>query len=88
MKQTLQSRFLHVVAPHLSSGILSPTDYETIIKSLHTRAVTTSESLLSHKRVLQTSDGSVVSFQKTAVAVLASVEVFLKTAVAVLIRLC
>ena len=34
------------------------------------------------------SDGSVVSFQKTAVAVLASVEVFLKTAVAVLMRLC
>ena len=35
-----------------------------------------------------TSDGSVVSFQKTAVAVLASVVVFLKTAVAVLMRLC
>ena len=34
------------------------------------------------------SDGSVVSFQKTAVAVLASVVVFLKTAVAVLMRLC
>ena len=33
-------------------------------------------------------DGSVVSFQKTAVAVLASVVVFLKTAVAVLMRLC
>ena len=33
------------------------------------------------------SDGSVVSFQKTAVAVLASVVVFLKTAVAVLMRL-
>ena len=34
------------------------------------------------------SDGSVVSFQKTAVAVLASVVVFLKTVVAVLMRLC
>ena len=34
------------------------------------------------------SDGSVVSFQKTAVAVLASVVVFFKTAVAVLMRLC
>ena len=34
------------------------------------------------------SDGSVVGFQKTAVAVLASVLVFLKTAVAVLMRLC
>ena len=34
------------------------------------------------------SDGSVVSFQKIAVAVLASVVVFLKTAVAVLMRLC
>ena len=34
------------------------------------------------------SDGSVVSFQKTTVAVLASVVVFLKTAVAVIIRLC
>ena len=33
-------------------------------------------------------DGSVVSFQKTAVAVLASVVVFLKIAVAVLMRLC
>ena len=36
---------------------------------------------------LQTSDGSVVSLQKTAVAVLASVVVFLKTAVAVLMQL-
>ena len=35
-----------------------------------------------------TSDGSVVSFQKTAVAVLASVVIFLKTAVAVLMQLC
>ena len=34
------------------------------------------------------SDGSVVCFQKTAVAVLALVVVFLKTAVAVLMRLC
>ena len=34
------------------------------------------------------SDGSVVSFQKTAVAVLASVVIFFKTAVAVLTRLC
>ena len=34
------------------------------------------------------SDGSVVSFQKTAVAVLASVVVFLKTAVAVIMRSC
>ena len=33
-------------------------------------------------------DGFVVSFQKTAVAVLASVVVFLKTTVAVLMRLC
>ena len=40
--------------------------------------------LISHS----TSDGSVVSFQKTAVAVLASVVVFLKIAVAVLMRLC
>ena len=39
-------------------------------------------------RGVSTSDGSVVSFQKTAVAVLASVVVFLKTAVAVLMRLC
>ena len=37
---------------------------------------------------IQISDGSVVSFQKTAVAVLASVVVFLITAVAVLMRLC
>ena len=33
------------------------------------------------------SDGSVVSFQKTAVAVLAAVVVFLKTVVAVLMQL-
>ena len=37
--------------------------------------------------ILPISDGSVVSFQKTAVAVLAPVVVFLKTAVAVLMRL-
>ena len=54
MKQTLQSRLLHCVAPHLSNGILPPTDYGTTIKSLHTRAVTISKSLLSHNRALQT----------------------------------
>ena len=36
----------------------------------------------------QGSDVSVVSFQNTAVAVLASAVVFLKTVVAVLMRLC
>ena len=36
----------------------------------------------------KSSDGSVVSFQETAVAVLASVVVFLKTAVVVLMRMC
>ena len=41
----------------------------------------------SNSCVIQSSNGSVVSFQKTAVAVLASVVVFLKTAVAVLMRL-
>ena len=54
MQQTLQSRFSHVVAPHLLSGILPPADYGTTIKSLHTRAVAASKSLLSHNRVLQT----------------------------------
>ena len=38
--------------------------------------------------LVQSSDGSVVSFQKTAVAVLASLALFLKTAVAVVMRLC
>ena len=38
---------------------------------------------MSDARDIHTSGGSVVSFQKTAVAVLASVVVFLKTAVAV-----
>ena len=38
-------------------------------------------------KLLLFSDGSVVSFQKTAVSALASVVVFLKTAVAVLMRL-
>ena len=52
--QTFQSRFLHCVAPHLSNGILPPTDYETTIKSLNTRVVTISKSLLSHNCVLQT----------------------------------
>ena len=54
MKQTLQSRFLHCVAPNLSSGILPTTDYGTTIKSLHTKAVSDSKYLLSHNSVLQT----------------------------------
>ena len=54
IKQTLQSWFLHYVVPHLSSGILPPTDYGTTIKSLHTRAIIISKSLISHNRVLQT----------------------------------
>ena len=36
---------------------------------------------------MHTSDGSVVSFQKTAVAVVTSVVVFLKTTVAVVLKL-
>ena len=40
------------------------------------------------KKGVLTSDGLVVSFQKTAVAVLASVVVFIKTTVAVLMWLC
>ena len=54
MKHTHQSRLLQCVAPHLSSGIIPPTDYGTTIKSLHTRAVSISKSFLSHNRVLQT----------------------------------
>jgi len=42
MKQNFQSRFLHCIAPYLSSGILPPTDYGTTIKSLHTKAVSDS----------------------------------------------
>ena len=37
----------------LQSGILSPTDYGTTIKSLYNKAVTIPKSLLSHNRVLQ-----------------------------------
>jgi len=44
-------------------------------------------NILLPNLILLISDGSVVSFQKTAVAVLASVVVFLITAVAVLMRL-
>ena len=45
MKQTFQSRFLQVVASHLSSGILPPAKYGTTIKSQHARAVAASKSL-------------------------------------------
>ena len=54
MKQTIQSWFLHCVVPYLSSGILSPADFGTTIKSLHTKDVSIFKSLLSHNRVLQT----------------------------------
>ena len=54
MKQSLQSRFLHSVAPYLSSGILPPTDYRTNIKSFHTKAVSDSKYLLYHNHVLHT----------------------------------
>jgi len=54
MKQILQYRFVHCVAPYLSSGILPLSDYGTIIKSLHTKAASDSKSLLSRNRVLQT----------------------------------
>ena len=57
------------------------------------RALTQSSIKVGHIYVMygapNISDGSVVSFQKTAVAVvLASVVVFLKTAVAVVMQLC
>ena len=40
--------------PYLPSDILPLTDYGTTIKSLHTKAVFDSKSLLSHYPVLQT----------------------------------
>ena len=52
MKQNLQSRFLHYVAPYLLSGILPLTDYGTNIKSLHTIAVF--GSVLFNNRILRT----------------------------------
>ena len=58
-KQTVQSRFLHYVAPLLSSGILPPTDYGTTIMSLYTRAFSGSKALLSHNRVLQTASAQI-----------------------------
>ena len=55
---------------------------------MYQSAIATSYILaIQRARFVCISDGSVVSFQKTAVAVLASVVVFLKTAVAVLMRL-
>ena len=45
MKQTIKSRFLQCVAPHLSSCIPPLTDYGTTIKSLHTRTVSIFKSL-------------------------------------------
>ena len=65
MKQTLQSRFLHCVAPHLSSGILPSTNYGTTIKFLHNRAVTISKFLLSHNRVLQTASPQITWKKQT-----------------------
>ena len=53
MKQTLQSWFLHYVAPYLSSGILPSTAYGTTMKSHHTTTLSGSISLLSHNRVRQ-----------------------------------
>ena len=41
-----------------------------------------------HEPLILASDGSVVSLQKTAVAVVASGMIFLKTVVAVVMRLC
>ena len=53
MKQPLQSRLLYCVALYLSSGILPLTDYGITIKSLHTKAVSDFQYLISHNRVLQ-----------------------------------
>ena len=47
LKNDLQSRFLHRVAPYLSNGILYTSDYGTIIKSIHTKAVSDSKSYLT-----------------------------------------
>ena len=61
MKKTLQSRFIHCIAPHLSSDILLPTDYGTIIKSLHLEPFFICKSLLSPNRVLQTAFPQIAS---------------------------
>ena len=50
----IQSQFLHRVTLYLWSGILPPSDYETAMKSIHTKADSDSKSLLPHNRVLQT----------------------------------
>ena len=51
-KKTFQSRFLRRVASYLSSGILPLSDYEIIIKSLHTKAVSDSKSHITQNCVL------------------------------------
>ena len=61
MKETLQSRFHYRVGPYLSNSILSPSAYGTIIKSLHTKTVSNSKSLLTDSPVLQTASPQIVA---------------------------
>ena len=53
MKHTLQSKFLHLVSPHLSDdGTLPPSSYKYCLSNLHTSAVNHSILSLSNNRVL------------------------------------
>ena len=52
MKNTLQSRFLPTVSPHLINGIVPPDSYRATIQSLHTSAVSSVISSRPHNRVL------------------------------------
>ena len=51
-KQTLQSKFLNVVAPYLSNGIILPQNCSATIKSLHTDAVTRAINLSDRNPLL------------------------------------
>ena len=53
LQQTLQSRFLHCVAPYLSNGILPPLIIGPPSSPSKLIPVFDSKSLLSHNRILQ-----------------------------------
>ena len=52
MKKTLQTKFLSIVVPYTVDGIISPDEYKSTLKSLHTEAVTRAIASHSPNKVL------------------------------------
>ena len=64
-KPTLCTKYIDVVAPYLSNGVINPNDYKSILVALHTAAVTKSIANLGINHLLGTIPPEICDSEKS-----------------------